>query len=397
MNTQNKIYIQNFWYENNYGACLTAYALYQMCVSLGYDTYLIDNGSTGQHLSFLFGKFFNKYCKVTKQIKSYTDLKDINNENNIFIVGSDQVFRPKIAKKQLDAFLLNPINIKSKKIAFSASFGVDKDKFAEETSTKDIAKINNGLKCFDSISCREISGVQICKDLFNTDAELIIDPVFSIEKTEYLNLTKNVKENYKNKIVSYMFNKNNSHKKVEQFLSNKYKKEVIELADSNLSIESWLTAIKDCEFLITNSYHGTCFAIIFNKPFICLSAEMNGSARFDSLFEILSIKPILIKSIDEIYKAKCINYPDYDAISNKIKSESKKGIEYLKYAINAPKCITENSLMAKVSALENLILDIEQNNNLRNQIKRYLWEKWLDIFYHLPKPIQHILQNLRGK
>ena len=389
------IYIQNYWYVNNYGACLTAYALYNICTSLGFNTKLIDNSSQYQKIVFQFGAFFKKYCKSTKQIRSYNDLKEIDNENNIYLIGSDQVLRPKFARNNLSRFLLEFANIKSKKIAMSASFGIYENQFIDEVSEKDIKRIANDLRYFDSISVREKSGTDICKNQFNIDAQCVIDPVFMIQKTKYDELISNAKEEYKGKIVSYIIDRNENHKKAEEFLSEKYDLELVRFDESGQPIENWLSAIKNCKFLITNSFHGTCFAILFNKPFICMAKEMCGSARFDSIFELLDINPALVNKIDDIYTMECINYPNYVDVNKKIEFETKKGCEFLKTAIDAQKTITEDCLTAKINALETLISEQEVENKLENQIKKILWEKWLIIYYKfLPKSIKQTISYL---
>ena len=59
-----------------------------------------------------------------------------------------------------------------------------------------------------------------------------------------------------------------------------------ELMGSNETVENWLNAIQSCKLFVTNSFHGVCFALIFNKPFICIVNSETGGARYNSLFEI---------------------------------------------------------------------------------------------------------------
>ncbi len=263
----NKIYITNFWWAANYGANLTAYAINQIVSN----SYLVDNSDCYQLIresSFSFHKNFKK--KYFNKIEKLCNIK--NMDSLTFIVGSDQVFRPIINKNISETFMLNYAQPNSKKIAFSASFGVDKEQFVKENSQDTIAKMKNSLKSFDFISVREKSGVEICKDIFDIDAQWIIDPVFILEKAYYLELINNVSSTskYKNKIVAhFVANKNTK--------INKYNdKKVIKLHNSNISVEEWLNAIRDCELLIADSYHAVCFAIIFNKPFIAITQQKHG-------------------------------------------------------------------------------------------------------------------------
>ena len=261
---KNKIFIQNFWYVNNYGACLTAYALYKILENLNYEVKLINVSNLGQNLSYNFNDFINQNCHITKTIKTIDDIKNINKDNSIYITGSDQVFRPYLVKNNLSYFLFDYVISNSKKIAFSASYGVNKEKFITETHSSTLEKMKTSLKSFDYISVREKSGVEICKDLFDVESEWIIDPVFILDTSNYDELIKNSIKDFSNKIVSYVLNINKEYKKAYKYLSKKYNLEIIELSNSNESIENWLAAIKNCKFLITDSFHGMCFAIIFN-------------------------------------------------------------------------------------------------------------------------------------
>lgn len=393
---QNKVYIQNFWYVNNYGACLTAFALYKILEQLGYDVNLIDVSSLGQSINYAFEKFIKKYCKTTNRVKFLSDIKNINDQNAIYITGSDQVFRPHLVLNNLKYFLFDYVNPFAKKLSFSASFGVDKEKFLQENSSKTIEHMKTSLKSFDFISVREKSGVEICKDLFDIDAEWIIDPVFILNKKYYEDLATQSNQNFNGKIVSCIFDKKDN--KSDKFLSKKYNAEVIELWNSNLSIEEWLSAIKDCNFLITNSYHAMCFAIIFNKPFISLSKDMGASARFESLFEMLGIEDQSINNINEIYGRDCIFKIAYEKVNQRIKEEQQRGIDFLNKALESPAGKKEEKIEIKMQFLENKVCELEQQATLKYQIKKKLWNLWLIIFHeYLPNPIKNIIRFVRDK
>ena len=74
----------------------------------------------------------------------------------------------------------------------------------------------------------------------------------------------------------------------------------LDIISNNHSVSDWLKAISQCSIFITDSFHGVCFALIFNKPFICIKNKNRGSARFDSLIELFDIEKNFIASFDEI-------------------------------------------------------------------------------------------------
>ena len=397
---QNKIYIQNFWYVNNYGACLTAFALYQILEKLNYDVSLIDISQIYEKKIYIFKKFISRYCTTTNWIKTIKDIENINKSNAIFITGSDQVFRAFFKKKRIrkyfEYFLLDYVLPEAKKISFSASYGVNKENFIKETDQYTIENMKTSLKSFDFISVRENSGVEICKDLFDVDAKWIIDPVFILDKKYYENLVTQSKKDFSGKIVSCMFDKINNN--LDKFLSKKYNTKVIELWKSNLSIEEWLSAIKNCKFLITNSYHAMCFAIIFNKPFIALSKDKGASARFESLFKMLEIEDQSINNNNEIYENDCIFKVNYAKVNQRIDEERQRGLDLLKKALEAPIDKKEEKFEARMKFLENKVYELETQISLTYKIKNQLVNFMLFLFYkYLPGPIISIAKLMRFK
>ena len=301
---QQKCSIFNYvWNSNNYGAILTAYALSEILKNANIEvvnadckiiTYLLS-----QTKNLTFSTFKKNNLSLTENLNNFLKTNNTNKFSDIYITGSDQVFRIAGLGEHLYQYLLDFVNADKKKISFSASFGVNKEKFLQETSQDKIEHMKTSLKSFDFVSVREKSGVEICRDLFDVKAEWILDPVFILDRAKWDELIENATKDFSNKIVSYVLDTNKEYKKAHKYFSKKYNFEVIELANSNVSIENWLASIKNCEFLITDSFHGMCFAIIFNKPFICITNQKRGATRFESILEMLNIKNQCINNINK--------------------------------------------------------------------------------------------------
>lgn len=321
--------IVNFWdTSNNYGACLTAFAMQELINSFGFKVLLLDTGEKTEQVGYLnsFAKHFaEKYLNVIKlsrfkQLKKYTcSLKGV-------ILGSDQVLRLEYINKNINKYLLSFVDKKCKKIAISPSFGINKKEFiADKFSTKKNIKIlKKALQSYDYLSCREISGKEIFKDIMHMDADMILDPVFLINKNQYDILIKDSTKDFSGKIVNYILDKNVYQNNIFQSFVKKLNSEIFYLdrTTGEVSVSDWLNAIKNCKFFITDSFHGACFAIIFNKPFICIKNKKRGSARFDSLVELLDIKDNFVTSLEE---AKDINLEmDWTRINFKLESERKR-------------------------------------------------------------------------
>ena len=159
----------------------------------------------------------------------------------------------------------------------------------------DITKLGTLYQKFDAISFRENSGLNLIKSYKWNGVKPIslIDPTFLINKSEYLNEIEKVKTVSLNGdifcyILDYSFEKEN----IIRTLSNKLKMKsyICNLQNSNnVSIEQWLRFFYEAKFIVTDSFHGVVFSIIFNKPFKLLINRKRGKARFDSLFEKLGI------------------------------------------------------------------------------------------------------------
>ena len=222
-------YIVNYWWTENYGAILTAFAAQQLIKN----AILINNKddlliATLKNKNRIVSKFENKNLNTTKS----NTIIDIS-KNKTYITGSDQVFRISTQKSTLlSDNLLDKVPLNSKKIAFSASFGVNKEEFLQETSKEKIEHMKNSLKSFDCISVREKSGVEICRDLFDVKAEWIIDPVFILDRAKWDELISDASGKILNQvqndvIVSYVLDTNKEYKKAYKYLSKQHNADVI--------------------------------------------------------------------------------------------------------------------------------------------------------------------------
>ena len=209
------------------------------------------------------------------------------------------------------------INKNAKKMSFSASFGMGFEEFSQ-TKPKLIEKIKK---------------------------EWVIDPVFLLNRNYYENLTKNIKTDYKNKIVTYILDKNPAYEKLVNSLSKKYNCKTESIAAKNLCTEEWLKAFMDAEYIITDSFHGACFALLFNKKFIAIVNKRRGAARFISLQNIFKINQQFVSDVDNIDSSE-IDFVEYNTaeINKIIETEKNRALETLSRELNTKNksFITEN-------------------------------------------------------
>lgn len=383
LNDSCDIAIINMWWAiSNYGALLTGYALQQVLKEMGYTSLLINNISMcPDQLRAYQGtfnqKFKDKYLDTTEVLRTEEDFEALNSKAHTFICGSDQVFAPKWMMGHIKYYLLDFVDSRHKKLAFSASYGVSENEF-KHYNPMIIQKMQKSLATFDGITTREKSGVSLTKTLFGLDSDYCIDPVFLLDRDNFSKLADDAENNYKDKIVSYVLDDNEDYHAAYSMLSQKYEADVITTYGCNLSAEDWLASIRDCKFFITDSFHGICFAVIFNKPFICINNAYRGSERFDSLFDILDVKNPSIESIRDVEKENdYITYLDYSVVNLIVKKECIRAKALLKMMLEKEKSPAAEKSAAYFDLLKfNMAVNLNKKKSLtahvKNRIRRML-------------------------
>lgn len=97
------------------------------------------------------------------------------------------------------------------------------------------------------------------------------------------------------------------------------------------SIEKWLSKFRDAQYVVTDSYHGTVFSLIFQKEFICIYNAERGNSRMDSIKKITGLNDRFVDSFTELH-CKEINYKEVEEKIGKMKESSLSFLcEALKY------------------------------------------------------------------
>ena len=98
------------------------------------------------------------------------------------------------------------------------------------------------------------------------------------------------------------------------------------------SVEEWLSALLDADYVLTDSYHGMVFAINFNKQFVTLGNVQGGQSRFVSLLNLFNLSNRMTKDEDEILNLmnEDINWVEVNTI---LEEKRTKSISFLKNAL----------------------------------------------------------------
>lgn len=276
--------------------------------------------------------FIKKYIKCFRYSKK-NQLKSMGFD--AYIVGSDQTWRPKYNRGRLGNMYLDfTQGMNVKRVAYAASFGTDEWEYTEEETSKYAVL----LQQFDSVSVREKSAVQICKEHFNVDAIHVLDPTLLLSKEDYIKIIKKDKASKSPGDLLVYFLDNTEDKKLLEkkvvndysltpfYVNNNKSKEIT----PQIPVAQWLRGFYDAKYIITDSFHACVFAIFFNKPFILYANMDRGFARYQSLFETFGIKDCLVVNTGE-YQG--IPSFDFDKINNKHALLQKSSLLFLRVVL----------------------------------------------------------------
>lgn len=209
------------------------------------------------------------------------------------VVGSDQVWRPKYNPHLEEMFLRFAENMDITRIAYAASFGTDQ----WEMDTEQTIECRRLASRFNGISVRESSGVGLCNKYLKVDAKHVLDPTLLLDKESYLGLCEHEKVSGQNYLAFYCLDQSEDKRHFAERIAKMNDLEVREFhlgRNLEMSVTEWLAAFRDAQFVLTDSFHGTVFSILFRKDFLTIYNQNRGGARFISLFDQLCIKNHLV-------------------------------------------------------------------------------------------------------
>ena len=218
-------------------------------------------------------QFSKKYINLDKKVITSKNSKQFSKKYDLFIYGSDQIWNPYI--NQPFNVCLGTFANKNQNIAYAPSLSVD------SLPNECIQIYKEAFLNFKCLSCREDSGVEIIKNLTNRECNLVLDPVFLLEKDEWLKKFRiNERPIEKKYILLYFIDSLDLN--VKKIIDSKFSDyEIVNLLDKKnketyiIDPIQFLAYIYNAELIITDSFHATSFSIIFNKSFWVLNRSKN--------------------------------------------------------------------------------------------------------------------------
>lgn len=216
-----------------------------------------------------------------------------------------------------------------------ASFGTDKPEYSDEQ----IKQCKKLIGFFDAVSLREESGLSVISTFgWKANVEgVVLDPTMLLAAEDYQKVLPLKASESKGKIFYYVLDRNDQINAILSEVSQNLDKELYGISDIQkdneilISIEEWLTDIRDAEFVITDSFHGMVFSILFHKQFTVIANKKRGITRFTSLLSMFGLEDRLINSPNEYKQLPDIDYDEVDISLEQRRSES---LDFLSKALN---------------------------------------------------------------
>ena len=371
--------VTNYSTTTNYGALLQAYALNRAITDIGYcpkDLYFVENSISRrekliyQIIHFQIKRIINELesklrkFRVRKHLEkrkktfdsfrfsiphtertTRNDLKYLDDKYDVFICGSDQIFRPNRNTDELeDYYFLSMVN-NGIKASYAASIGID------SYSPKNEEIAIKYLSSFDGLSLREANSAEYIRKITGRDDVICsIDPVFLIDKDKWNNISKPYQVDY-DYILVYMIHgtaklyesikdfSKLTHLKILSFPSMSYRRKKYEMNFADKEILDadplhFISLLKNASYIFTDSFHGTAFSMILHKEAFVSQANQIAFSRIENILEMFQCTDLIIPpdglAPKEYLIKKSINW---DYVDKAIKEQQEASIKYLKTII----------------------------------------------------------------
>jgi hypothetical protein len=373
-----RIGLVTYHFVPNYGAVWQAWALQQALQNLGHDVSVIDyrprhvfeggsfkwptskrrlranlvvayqnylrfRGRFGYRKQLVrsFEDFQSRYLRLSDQrYRSLRDLREVPPLCDTMICGSDQIWNPSVQAGLDPAYFLRFGGPEIRRIAYAASFG------RRAIEAEYLEQVGRWVGSFDAISIREASGRNVLDEAgVSAGAVHVPDPTLLIDDYPDQSPLSAIPEAY---LMSYVLRSgdriNQMQRQVAQrtslpLMSPRNPHSVASTADMLVTPSpiEWLGLIRRAHYVITNSFHGTLFSIIFRKPFVSVSigsGKATLNERVVSLFDRLGLEDRFVAEADSNRVVQLLETPvDWDRVHGAIHGWREQALDYLRASL----------------------------------------------------------------
>lgn len=291
-----------------------------------------------------FKKFISQEFSLTDNYRTFSALKRNPPQCDVYICGSDQVWNPFITFGNIGPYLFEFVdNPNAIKASYAASIG--------STDIKDKYKpiFKKELNTFDNISVREKVGQEAISRLVDKEIHQTLDPSLLMEKEEWKDIEEPISINHKYILIYNMFKSEKQYKFAKR-LKEETGCEIVELSrygDANECVDyivmdaspgEFLTYFRNADYVLTNSFHGTAFALKFEKKFMAFPSDRYNN-RILNILELTNLK-------NQIFTDSMMNYEkleylfDYDVeeVRSRLQPEIDKSINFIRNIFKLSRC-----------------------------------------------------------
>lgn len=389
--------ILGVWYGCNYGSVATYYSLYRVVKDMGKRVLMVhrpwiepfdEKRMEKRHAM----KFARKHYDISKAY-NVEEIAELNEKCGTFLLGSDQLWKYDVTKIFGHSYFLDFVQDDKNKVAYATSFGADCFLAPWDYAWKALSC----MRRMNYVSVREEINVNMCEKLFGIKAVHVLDPIL-LCKAQYLveiarESTREKKEGY---IAAYVLDPTPEKTKALLWLAEKMGKDIVVMLDgwphlfkknqekmglpeytvSGLTVNDWIFYIENSDFVLTDSFHGTCIALLFEKQFYAISNPGRGASRFESLVGEFGLNGNYVNLPEEIMQQELPKPLDYKRINEVLEEKRKFSLEWLRQAICEPEqghCnIVKEEKLYSLRMMKS-ILHYEINNKkstIKNKIAR---------------------------
>ena len=341
----------------NYGAALQAFALNQVLKDNGYSSEIINYIKIPNFppkypfpLNIVFWlsnrmrfRRFRNFLKGSVTKKSWNSIDEMmssfNEDFDVIVSGSDQVWNPFCGGLVTE---INPIyylafadHNKYKKVAYASSLG--SHRFTEEE--KQI--VSKWFLEYDHLSTREQAGKEHLESFLDRDVKVVVDPTLLLDREKWLREAKPIRLPEKYVLVYYFDERDEVIRiarkiadkygyKVALFTNMPYKFDGVDYNIRNCGPSQFLWAFENASYVVTNSFHGTAFAVNFNKDFISV-IKRNSPQRAQNLLNSVGLPERLL--VDESHLDALSEHINWEEPNRKLENIRRDSLQYLLSAI----------------------------------------------------------------
>ena len=375
------------WSYPNYGSEFTYYALYRVLKEMGLSACMISWPKSSHWKPYDTPQLFlnNPYeqYEVIPPVETREDMWSLSQRSETFLLGSDQLLNDNLYN-WFDRFMqLDWVKNNQRKIAYATSFGTDYIWGSDENR----AELSHFLKQFDFVSVREKSAKSLLDQHYGVKADCVLDPVFLLPEKELNMLVQTGKPRIQQNrfMFAYVLDAEAGKEQILTECSKRLNLEICAVSDAappehtlqehwniptqyNVKLEEWLAYICESELVITDSFHGTCAAILYKKPFVSICNPTRGATRFMNLLSMLGLEDRLINEVGELKSKEHLLFEpiDYASVEQKLdllRQSSKQWLEHALFAQLEPKPLTDfDLLMPRILGINNELRGCVETN-----------------------------------